>query len=72
MATVEKIVTASMNTALDKLLEELCESVQLTATQFKDAEDHYHTVTPSASGSLTRRVPSPAIVRGFVRRVRPG
>jgi Second Messenger Oligonucleotide or Dinucleotide Synthetase domain len=44
MATVEKIVTASMNTALNKLLEELCESVQLTATQFKDAEDHYHAV----------------------------
>jgi hypothetical protein len=44
MATASKIVTASMNAALDRLLEELCESVQLTATQFKDAEDHYHAV----------------------------
>lgn len=44
MATAPKIVTASANAALDRLLEELCETVQLTATQFKDAEGHYHAV----------------------------
>jgi hypothetical protein len=44
MATVLKMVTASMNVALDRLLEELCETVQLTETQFKEARGHYHAV----------------------------
>lgn len=44
MATVPKMVTASMNVALDRLLEELCETVQLSETQFKEARDRYHAV----------------------------
>jgi len=44
MALAMKQVTASVNSTLDRLLEEMCETVQLTETQFDEAEGHYHAV----------------------------
>jgi hypothetical protein len=44
MVFEKKIVTASVNSTLDFLLEAMCETVQLTDTQFKSAAEHYQSV----------------------------
>ncbi len=44
MEVATKLVTTSANGILDKLFEEICDSVQLTDTQFELAEGHYFAV----------------------------
>jgi len=41
---MSRLITASANAQLDEMLEDLCERLQLSETQMKEAEGHYRTI----------------------------